>query len=150
MTETADATRSVVLERDLPQSPEKVWRALTEAHLIDLWLMKNDFRPVAGYTFTVRTEPMPGWNGITDCVVLTVEPHRQLSYSWNASGDEAADGLKSVVTWTLTPVGSGTRLRLEHRGFRPENAPAYTGAGNAWPRFLENLERVLAGLEVES
>ena len=43
--------RSVVVERELPHPPEKLWRALTQPHLIEQWLMKNDFRPAVGHRF---------------------------------------------------------------------------------------------------
>ena len=43
MNEPAAATRTVVIEREFPFSPEKLWRALTQPHLIEEWLMKNDF-----------------------------------------------------------------------------------------------------------
>jgi uncharacterized protein YndB with AHSA1/START domain len=38
----------------VPHPPEKIWRALTEGSLMELWLMKNDFQPVVGYRFTLR------------------------------------------------------------------------------------------------
>lgn len=142
MTDTAD-TRSVILERLLPHPPEKVWRALTQSHLIDEWLMKNDFQPVVGHRFNFRAAPMPHWNGITDCEVLAVEPHHRLSYSWNASGDEAATGVKTVVTWTLVPVTGGTQLRMEQSGFRPDQKANYQGAQYGWQRYLAALERVI-------
>ena len=46
MTNTATETLSVVVEREIPFPPEKIWRALTQPHLIEEWLMKNDFKPV--------------------------------------------------------------------------------------------------------
>jgi uncharacterized protein YndB with AHSA1/START domain len=101
------ATRSLVIEREMPHSLEKIWRALTQGPLIEEWLMKNDFQPVVGHRFNFRTTPMPHWNGVTDCQVLVVEHYERLSYSWNASGEEATKGLKTVVTWTLTPVKGG-------------------------------------------
>lgn len=144
MNERAD-TRSIVMERELPHPPEKVWRALTQSALLDEWLMTNDFRPVVGHRFNFRSTPTPHWNGVTDCEVLAVEPNARLSYAWNASGDEAAKGLKTVVTWTLTRTGTGTLLRLEQSGFRPEDEPAYHGAMNyGWRRLLDNLEKLLA------
>ena len=139
-------TRSVVIEREMPHPPDKIWRALTQGPLIEEWLMKNDFQPVLGHRFNFRAEPMPGWNGITDCEVLIVEPHRRLSYSWNASGDEAAGGLKTVVAWTLTPTQGGVLVRLEQSGFRLEDEANYQGANYGWQRYLSDLERVTAGL----
>jgi uncharacterized protein YndB with AHSA1/START domain len=146
MPETAAATRSVVVERQMPH-PEKIWRALTSSPLLGEWLMKNDFEPVVGHSFTFRATPRPHWNGVVDCRVLVVEPHERLSYSWNASGEEAADGLKTVVTWTLTPVAGGTQLRMEQSGFRPQDEANYQGARYGWQRFIGGLERVAAGLD---
>jgi uncharacterized protein YndB with AHSA1/START domain len=65
---------------------------LTKRELIAEWLMKNDFQPVVGHTFTFRSTPMPQWNGVTDCKVLVVEPNRTLSYNWNSSGQKRPMG----------------------------------------------------------
>jgi len=147
MTELATATRSLVVERLMPHPPEKVWRALTQAPLLEQWLMKNDFQPIVGRRFNFRADPIPHWNGVTDCEVLAVEPNRRLSYSWNASGDEAATGITTTVTWTLTPTEGGTHLRLEQSGFRHGNDDLfYQGAGHGWRKMLAGLERVAAGL----
>lgn len=70
--------------------------------------------------------------------MLAVEPHRALSYTWGAYG------LESTVTWTLTPTGTGTRLRMEQSGFRPDQQQAYQGAQAGWPRFIAALAQVLA------
>ena len=83
---------------------------------------------------------------MVDCRVLVVEPEQRLSYSWNASGDEAAGGLKTVVAWTLTPTQGGVLVRLEQSGFRPQDEANYQGANYGWQRYLSNLERVTAGL----
>ncbi len=147
MTKPAAATRSLVVEREMPHPPEKIWRALTQGPLIEEWLMKNDFQPVVGHRFNFRATPMPHWNGVTDCEVLVVEPNERLSYSWNASGGEAAGGLKTVVTWTLTPTKGGVLVRMEQSGFRPEDEAGYQGASYGWQRFVGGLERVAAGLD---
>jgi uncharacterized protein YndB with AHSA1/START domain len=146
MSEVAAATRSLVVEREMPHASEKIWRALTQGPLIEGWLMRNDFQPVVGHRFNFRAAPMPHWNGVVDCQVLVVEPYERLAYSWNASGEEAAGGLKTVVTWTLTPTNGGTHLRMEQSGFRPEDEANYQGAGYGWQRFVAGLERVTAGL----
>jgi uncharacterized protein YndB with AHSA1/START domain len=146
MPDTTATVQSLVIERAIPHSPEKIWRALTQGPLLDEWLMKNDFQPVVGRRFNFRTEPMPHWNGVVDCQVLTVEPHKRLSYSWNTSGGGATEGLRTIVTWTLTPVKGGTLVRMEQSGFRPAEKANYQGAAYGWQRFITGLERVVAGL----
>ena len=133
MSNTATETRAVVVEREIAFPPEKIWRALTQPHLIEEWLMKNDFQPVVGHGFNLRGD----W-GVVDCKVMAVEPNKTLSYTW------AAMGLESVVVWTLTPSGTGTHLRMEQSGFRPDQQQAYQGAKYGWQRFFANLEQVLA------
>jgi len=141
----AEDTRSIVVERTMPHPPEKVWRALTHAPLVAEWLMKNDFQPIVGHRFNFRAEPVNGWNGVTDCEVLEVEPNRRLVYAWNASGEQAAYGIKSLVTWTLTPTSGGTHVRMEHAGFRTQDEGFYQGASHGWPLMIAALERVAGG-----
>jgi uncharacterized protein YndB with AHSA1/START domain len=147
LTKPATATRSVVVEREMPHPAEKIWRALTQGPLIEEWLMKNDFQLMVGHKFNFRAEPMPGWNGVTDCEVLVVEPHQRLSYSWRASGEEAATGPQTIVTWTLTPTKTGTLVRMEQSGFRPQDERFYQGARHGWQRMVGALEQVVAGLD---
>ena len=129
----ATETRSVIVEREIACPPEKLWRALTQPHLIEEWLMKNDFQPIVGHGFNFRAD----W-GSVDCKVLEVEPSKTLSYTWGAYG------LESVVTWTLTPTSGGTHLRMEQSGFRSDQKQAYHGARAGWQRFLDALEGVVA------
>jgi uncharacterized protein YndB with AHSA1/START domain len=138
---TASATRSLVIEKEMPYSPEKIWRALTEGSLIKEWLMDNDFQPVVSHRFNFRSTPVPNWNGIIDGEVLVVEPSKKLSYSWSSMG------FKSVVAWTLVPTKSGTLVRMEQSGFRSEEDAAYKGANYGWQKFMGNLERVVGGLQ---
>jgi uncharacterized protein YndB with AHSA1/START domain len=138
MNQAVTETRTVVVERDMPHPPEKIWRALTQQHLLEDWLMQNDFQPVVGHRFQLRGE----WGGVLDCEVLAVEPQRRLSYTWNF--DDPANGLHTVVTWTLTPTAGGTRLRMEQSGFRPDRPQNYQGARYGWQKYLARLEQVLA------
>ena len=140
MTNTAAEMLSVVVEREFPFPPEKLWRALTQPHLIEEWLMKNDFKSAVGHRFNLRGD----WGSVLDCEVLAVEPNRTLSYTWNFAHDDAAFDLKSVVTFTLTPTRTGTHLRMEQVGFRREQKQAFGGAKAGWPQFLAKLEQVLA------
>jgi uncharacterized protein YndB with AHSA1/START domain len=136
MNETSAATLSVIVEREVPYPPEKIWRALTQPHLIEEWLMKNDFNSVVGHRFNLRAD----W-GAVDCQVLAVEPNKTLSYTW------AAHGLESFVTWTLTPTSTGTRLRMEQSGFPPDQPQYYQGAKGGWQQFFAALERVLVQID---
>ncbi|WP_396593559.1 SRPBCC domain-containing protein [Brevundimonas sp. R86498] len=132
--------RSVVLERDLPHSPERLWRALTQPHLVQEWLMRGEIAPVVGHRFTLTGD----WGGVLDCEILEVEPHRTLSYSWNFAHDDPAFDLNSVVTFTLTPTPAGTHLRVEQSGFRPDQKQALGGARHGWTGFLDKLQALLA------
>jgi uncharacterized protein YndB with AHSA1/START domain len=131
-------TRAVVVEREFAFPPEKIWRALTQPHLIEEWLMKNDFRPVVDHRFNLRKNPKPDVSIVVDCQVLAVEPHKTLSYTW------AAYGLESIVTWTLTPTRTGTLLRMEQSGFRPDQTQAYHGARHGWQQYVAALVQLLA------
>ena len=137
----AETTRSLVIDREMPHPPEKIWRALTEGQLIEEWLLKNDFRPIVGHRFSFRREPVANWNGVIDCEVLVVEPNSRLSYSWSAMG------METVVTWTLTPTEGGTHLRMEQSGFGPDREANYKGAKYGWQNFIGKLEQVVGRLE---
>ena len=81
---------------------------------------------------------------VLDCEVLAIEPNRTLCYTWNFAHDDAAFNLKSVVTFTLTPTRTGTHLRMEQSGFRPDQKQAYGGAKAGWQQFFAKLDQVLA------
>ncbi len=143
MTLAKPETQSVVVEREIAHPPEKLWRALTQPHLMEEWLMKNDFAPTVGHRFNLRGE----WGGVLDCEVLVLEPTRTLAYSWNFKHEDPAFDLTSVVTFTLTPTGTGTHLRMEQAGFRPNQKQAFGGAKLGWGKFLDKLDQLLAGMD---
>ena len=134
-------TRTLVVEREIAAPPARLWRALTQPHLLEEWLMKTDFQPVPGRRFTLRRQPKPEVNVVIDCEVLEVEPHQTLTYTWQAFG------LESVVTWTLTPTPTGIRLTMVQTGFRPDQETAYRGAKAAWRQFFAGLEQLVARLD---
>ncbi len=136
MNDMPAGTRSVVVEREIPCPPEKIWRALTQPHLIEEWLMRNNFKPVVDHRFELSAD----WGGV-ECQVQAVEPNKTLSYTWDTKD------LESVVTWTLTPTGRGTHLRMEQTGFRADQQSYYRGATVGWLKFLTALEEVLARID---
>ena len=142
----SDPLPAIEVDYDLPQPPERVWRTLTEPALLGRWLMENDIKPVVGHTFNFRDRPIPGaWDGIVHCTVLAVEPNKLLRYSWvGGTGDNALD---TIVTWTLTAAGTGTRLHLSHTGFTTKNRMGYDGIGKGWRDHLaKRIADVLAAL----
>jgi uncharacterized protein YndB with AHSA1/START domain len=130
-------TRTVIVERRLDAPAEKIWRALTQPHLIEEWLMKTDFKPVKGHKFQLSKNPTPEISVVIDCEVKAIEPNKTLSYSW------AAYGTETIVTFTLTPADGGTMLRLEQAGFPATQKDAIKGANASWPHFLAALDDLL-------
>jgi uncharacterized protein YndB with AHSA1/START domain len=134
-------TESISFEFDLHHLPEKVWRALTDPVLLTEWLLPVvglELEPGAAFTF--KTQPYPGWDGTVHCRILEIEAHRKLSYAW-VVGDMEID---TVVTFTLTPTASGTRLSLVQSGFKPDQKQASGGARYGWKMMGGKLVDLLA------
>jgi uncharacterized protein YndB with AHSA1/START domain len=130
---------SISFEFDLPHSPEKVWRALTDPDLLAEWLLPVvDLELEPGAAFTFKTQPYPGWDGIVNCRFIEIESHRKLSYAW------AVPFLDTVVTFTLTPTGSGTRLSLVQSGFKSDQKRESGGARYGWKMMGGRLVELLA------
>jgi len=152
MTTTAEKprTRAIVVEDVLPHAPETIWKALTRAELIARWLMPNDFVPEPGKVFHFQAQPMGEWNGMVECRILEIDEPRRLVYSWKGgSADNGAYGavLDSVLSWELTPVEGGTRVRMVHDGFAsPRNDFAFEAMGRGWGNVLRSIDRIAATL----
>jgi uncharacterized protein YndB with AHSA1/START domain len=112
--------RDLVIKWYFPHPPEKVWECLTTPELISQWLMKNDFQPVVGHKFQFQTKPIPkmGFDGIVYCEVLEIIPNKKLVYSWKVGPKPGVIALDTILTWTLSPEGEGTKMVLEHAGFK--------------------------------
>jgi uncharacterized protein YndB with AHSA1/START domain len=144
--------RDVRLEKVFRHPPSTVWHALTDPEAVGQWLMKNDFQPRLGHKFQFRAKPRRGWNGITYCEVIELEPEKRLAYTWRGGTGEPGvpDLLDTVVRFTLEPHADGTLLRLEHNGFSGMKAVLVSfmmGAGWAkmmrgrFPALLDSLRR---------
>ena len=132
---------TISFELDLAHPPEKVWRALTEPALLAEWLLPvvdQHLELAPGAAFTFKTQPYPGWDGTVSCQLVEIEPQRRLSYTWRVPF------LDTVVTFTLTPTGSGTRLSLVQRGFSAEQKRESGGARYGWKMMGGKLVELLA------
>jgi uncharacterized protein YndB with AHSA1/START domain len=136
-------TESLSFEFELHHSPAKVWRALTEPELLAEWLLPTiGLKLEPGAAFTFKTQPYPGWDGTVNCRLVEIEPQRKLSYTW-VVGDMFID---TVVTFTLTPTASGTRLSLLQTGFKAENKQAFGGQRYGWNMMGGKLVELLGRL----
>ena len=141
-------TQDIVVEEVLPHAPETIWKALTTGELIARWLVMQPtgFEPVKGKHFTLQTTPAGAWDGVIRCEVLQVTPNERLVYSWK-SGHEGNVGygarLDSVVSWSLSRIENGTRLRLVHSGFAlPKNDTAFKNMSDGWKKVFRNLDGI--------
>lgn len=134
-------TESLSFEFDLHHSPEKVWRTLTDPALLSQWLLPvvaAKLEPGAAFRF--QADPQPGWDGIVNCRFLEIETQRKLSYTW------VVGEIDTVVTFTLTPTASGTRLSLVQSGFKPDQKQNIAGARYGWKMMGGKLVDLLATL----
>ena len=134
-------TESISFEFDMQHGPEKVWRALTDPVLLAEWLLPVvDLKLESGAAFMFKTQPYPGWDGTVNCRMLEIEAQKKLSYTW-VVGDMEID---TVVTFTLTPTASGTRLSLVQSGFKPNQKKNFGGARYGWKMMGGKLVDLLA------
>jgi uncharacterized protein YndB with AHSA1/START domain len=140
-TETTPDSQSetIALDFDLHHPPEKVWRALTDPTLLSEWLLPViglELRP--GASFALRAPPQPEWDGVVHCRVLEIDAGRKLSYAW------VVGELDTVVTFGLAPTAQGTRLSVEHAGFKPAQKRNFGGARYGWRMMSAKLVELLS------
>ena len=134
-------SQSISLEFDLHHPSEKVWRALTDPVLLAEWLLPVvDLQLEPGAAFTFKTQAYPGWDGTVNCRIVEIEAQRKLSYTWSVPF------LDTVVTFTLTPTASGTRLSVVQSGFKADQKREFGGARYGWKMMGEKLVDLLARL----
>lgn len=146
------ASREIVVDEVFPHRPETIWKVLTDGALMARWMMPpTGFAPVEGTRFTFQTKPAGAWDGTIHCQVTEVRPMERLVYRWQ--GGHAANAgygslLDTLVTWTLAPAGSGTRVRVVHSGFElPRNETAYRNMSEGWKTVTARLDAAIGSLE---
>lgn len=139
--------RDIVVDEVFPHAPETIWKTLTTAGLMGRWLMAPaGFKPVEGTRFTYQTKPAGAWDGTIQCEVLEVTPPERFVYAWRGGhADNVGYGapLDTVVTFLLSGVEGGTRLRLIHSGFvLPRNETAFRNMSDGWKKVVGNIGAV--------
>src|ERR1700684_3538614 len=145
-------TQDIVVDEVFPHTPETIWKTLTTANLMGRWLMMPaGFEPVEGKRFTYQTKAAGAWEGAIHCRVREVKLYERFAYAWKG-GHEGNVGygspLDTVVTFILSKVENGTRLRLVHSGFvLPTNELAFKNMGEGWKRVAPSIG-AMAGKQV--
>lgn len=129
-----------------PHPPTAVWDYLTKAELMNLWLMKSNFEPIAGHEFQFKVNPIPSmdFDGIIYCKVLEIKPFEKLSYSWKLGPGDGSINVDSVVKWELRATDTGTELLLLHEDFAIlKNTSIFNAMDKGW---LDNMHKILNAL----
>jgi uncharacterized protein YndB with AHSA1/START domain len=137
------------VRRHLAAAPARVFAAFADASLVSRWLTPSpdvvlrvvqfDFRVGGTYRFAYD---VPG--GPTMCVnglYQTIEPPSTIVFSWNIEPPDEHAGVRSEVTVTLTPRGTGTDLRIRHAQLTLPGASERHEAG--WRGALSHLVALL-------
>ncbi len=150
----ADVTEGVVLATvDIAVPPERVFRALTTSELTKWWGSAELYRTTK---FEIDLSPGGAWRteGIgadgtpfhVEGKVLEVDAPHRLVQTWKQSWDP---GPETTITYTLTPIESGTRVTVRHTGFagNPKSCESHS---NGWERVLGWLGGHLAAAPSEA
>jgi uncharacterized protein YndB with AHSA1/START domain/DNA-binding transcriptional ArsR family regulator len=123
----------------IESTPEKVWRALTDADLTaEYWGHSNVSDWQEGSAWEHRR--IDG-SGVADVVGTVVEsrPPQRLVTTWGEPGDD--DSQTSTVTFDIQPYGEIVRLTVTHENLRTDQDLRDVSLG--WPAVLSNLKSLL-------
>jgi len=144
------ASQEIIVDEVFPHTLDVVWKTLTTPGMMGRWLKMEPigFEPKVGARFTYQTTPAGEWDGVIHCHVLEVTPNERFAYAWKG-GHEGNVGygsqLDTVVTFTLSAVETGTRLRVVHSGFvLPKNDTAFKGMSEGWKTVVKRIDAVAA------
>lgn len=127
----------LVFDEIFPHPIQAVWHALTDSVALASWLMPNDFAPRLGHRFSLRSAAIPGWRGRAECQVLELDPPWRMVWSWRS----ADVGEPTMLTFELSTVAEGTRLKLHHAG---DTDPTMVDLiRSRWPAKLRDLRGLL-------
>jgi uncharacterized protein YndB with AHSA1/START domain len=145
-------SQAIIVDEVFPHTLDVVWKTLTTPAMMGRWLHMEPigFAPIIGTRFTYQTTPAGEWDGVISCEVLEVTPYQRLSYAWTG-GHEGNVGygsrLDTIVTFTLSAVQTGTRVRLVHSGFvLPRNETAFRNMSRGWTKVLNTVGVLAAEL----
>ena len=130
----------LTVTRSLAAPPERVWRAFTTADELAAWFWPTAWDAVVtvdlrvGGRYRVASAPVGMAFGGE---YVAVEPTERLVQTWQWDGEDD----ETLVTVTLTPEGSGTRLEIVHERFATDEDAASHLQG--WNDCLDRLPAIL-------
>jgi uncharacterized protein YndB with AHSA1/START domain len=120
-------TASFKVTITIAAKPKEVFAALTDSKLIAAWCgQKGKVSSKVGGTF----EMFDGW---VSGKVLEFKPGKSLIYTWRPS-DWPEFEEESVVKYSFSASGKGTKIVLEHANFPNETEKKNTKSG--WKEFV--------------
>ena len=132
-------TDPIVVEQQVGQSIDVVWRALTNLDEMKQWFFEeiDKFEPEVGFKTHFVVNP-----GDRDYVhlweIVEVEPNSRIVYDWRYKGVEGG----ATVAFECSEVAGGTLITLTQHGAHtfPQDNPMFTReAGIAgWEFFIRN------------
>jgi uncharacterized protein YndB with AHSA1/START domain len=150
--EFASIEREIYIEA----SPDVVFDVVSSPdHVKQWWPDDARYEPTPGSVGEIVFGDPAAGGGVAAFTVVDVRPPRLFSFRWtHPAGEAAAEGNSLLVTFTLTPSGSGTRLAMTETGFREMGweaavlEEAYREHVQGWDFFLPRLAPYVATLEV--
>ncbi|HET7016339.1 MAG TPA: SRPBCC domain-containing protein [Streptosporangiaceae bacterium] len=125
---------------ELPASVEEVFRHLTDPAAMIRWMGQHaTLEPEPGGAFCVDINGVPVRGRY-----LEVEPPHRVVVSWGVAGSADMPPGATTVEFTLTPIRSGTRLRLVHRDLSDRQADMHAAG---WGHFLPRLGTAVSGAD---
>lgn len=135
-----------VLSIDIHVPVEKVWHEITKTGAIQRAIyssiMEGQLKPGMKLRFYSPSKKRVYVIG----EVVEVVPPSKFAHTWKLT--MGADDFFTLVTWELSPISGGTRVKLTHSRWL-DTAKSYKNVGETWGFLLRNLKRDLETGDIE-
>jgi uncharacterized protein YndB with AHSA1/START domain len=133
-----DGLEPIRLSIETPADAETAWQAVTDPDRIAEWFTDASPLGIVGDPYRLDFG-----DSTVDGHLLAVEPGRHFAHTWSWDGADATE--QTVVSWTVEPLGDGSRIVLEHAGWAEGDDALRDDHLGYWESYLEDLAALLAG-----
>lgn len=149
VTTTPQKTTTLRLKRFIKASPEKIYKAFTDADLYTAWLPPNGFvgkvhamdARVGGHFRMSFYTATKSWENTFGGTYLELVPNKRIVHTDKFETDDPSMQGEMRVTITLTPQDGGTLLEVLQEGIPA--GPAASGAPYGWAQSLDKLAQLV-------